>query len=411
MKKVNLLLCSLLIAAMSIHSYAQKATRTSVANGNFYMPQTWDCACVPAATDNIIINTKVVLDYDRMQSGGNVTINANGSLKKNAVAIRQFLFSGNGVFTNNGVFAVDRVAFTAGSLINNDSMVISHAFSNAGNLTNSGVITLVDSLYSNGTMTNNSTGSITSIGFVNEGTYTNKGHHYSTAFYNTSSFMQKNYLQVSYITSTSQMQNDSVIDVLADFYNMGRLVNSTNGRININVDFLNNDSANHYASVTNNGYFGVGGNWLNIDTVKGNGRFCIGQSTQNNGQMLGNFDFCDQTNLLGNHIDYNTGYIAPTITYCTYACGVGIAETTPIEADFMVYPNPAKDVINIRLGSVANTAESLVFTDVLGKTIFEINTNKSETINIKVDELKTGVYFYFVKSADTVVKSGKLMVQ
>lgn len=207
------------------------------------------------------------------------------------------------------------------------------------------------------------------------------------------------------------MQNDSLMDITGDFYNTGRFVNSSLASINLNVDFLNNDSANHYASFTNNGYFGIGGNWLNNDTVKGSGLFCIGQSTQNNGQMLGTFDFCDQTNLLGNHIDYNTGFIAATITYCNYACGVGIAETTNVGDDFMMYPNPANDVVNISLGSLAKTAKSIVIADILGNVIYENTTNRNDDIALDIEDLDAGVYFYYIKSCQAIIKSGKFIVK
>ena len=37
-----------MIVAMLIVSIAQSQTVTSVANGNFLMPTTWDCGCIPS---------------------------------------------------------------------------------------------------------------------------------------------------------------------------------------------------------------------------------------------------------------------------------------------------------------------------------------------------------------------------
>jgi hypothetical protein len=52
--------------------------RTSVADGNFDNPSTWDCTCIPALGDNVIINTVVsVLSSDTISDS---TINSGGEL-------------------------------------------------------------------------------------------------------------------------------------------------------------------------------------------------------------------------------------------------------------------------------------------------------------------------------------------
>ena len=60
------------------------------------------------------------------------------------------------------------------------------------------------------------------------------------------------------------------------------------------------------------------------------------------------------------------------------------------ENSFSIYPNPAKNFININL---SNTIESLQIIDVTGKVILSENNLKTGTHQINTSNLSTGVYF------------------
>src|SRR5271157_4140244 len=93
-----------MLMAMISFTVTQSQTVTSIANGNFLMPSTWDCGCVPSPGENIIIKHHVVLNTNWGFSSGSLTIDNGGALSKNA-SIRDFAMNG-GTFTNNGYFYI-----------------------------------------------------------------------------------------------------------------------------------------------------------------------------------------------------------------------------------------------------------------------------------------------------------------
>jgi len=56
-------------------------TKTSISNGSWSSASTWSPSGVPVATDDVIINTNVVLDQNiDIDPGGSLTINSGGTL-------------------------------------------------------------------------------------------------------------------------------------------------------------------------------------------------------------------------------------------------------------------------------------------------------------------------------------------
>ena len=73
----------------------------------------------------------------------------------------------------------------------------------------------------------------------------------------------------------------------------------------------------------------------------------------------------------------------------------GISEYSSIDNQIMVYPNPAKDVLNILSLNNANTVESIEITDVSGKSVLKTGEYKGiqKAITVNTDQLKKGTYF------------------
>jgi hypothetical protein len=63
-----------------------------------------------------------------------------------------------------------------------------------------------------------------------------------------------------------------------------------------------------------------------------------------------------------------------------------------------VYPNPAKDMLIVRVNKNGNN--NIVITDVIGKTLKEVNSNELET-EINVSNLPNGIYFIKLSQANT----------
>lgn len=295
MKKV---IFTLALSTLVIIGFAQKTTITSVADGNWLMPTTWDCSCIPTPGSVIIVNNNVILNTNWAYTSGSVTINSGASLVKDN-SVRTWAQNG-GSLTNNGTFEVDRLAINAGSVTNANTFIVNHAYYNGATLTNDGIVGPVDSLQNSGTINNNTYGQIEATNLWNNNTLLNDGRLVLTYFLNTVDFTNNGTLQASNFLNTGTSDiNDSVI-VLVDFMNMGTLSNSTGNPFLVSNDFLNGDSIAHDALFVNDGAVLIGNDFTNLDTLKGTtGYFCIASYSTNVGYIKGTIDICDQTPMSG----------------------------------------------------------------------------------------------------------------
>jgi hypothetical protein len=72
----------------------------------------------------------------------------------------------------------------------------------------------------------------------------------------------------------------------------------------------------------------------------------------------------------------------------------GIVETT--SADYLVYPNPANEVLNFNL-DVSNA--TITIFDITGKTVNTINTKANKT-SVSINALSNGLYFYNITDGE-----------
>jgi len=94
---------------------------------------------------------------------------------------------------------------------------------------------------------------------------------------------------------------------------------------------------------------------------------------------------------------------------CTgYSVTVGL--TTNIEAEkikneISVYPNPAKETLNLNLIPIQNANPVVFIMDVFGKTVKTINNITESTLKINTSNYPKGVYFIKIMSDNgTVIK-------
>ncbi|RZL12849.1 MAG: T9SS type A sorting domain-containing protein [Hymenobacter sp.] len=74
-------------------------------------------------------------------------------------------------------------------------------------------------------------------------------------------------------------------------------------------------------------------------------------------------------------------------------CGAVTATTSALVADGLaVYPNPAKDKINVELGSNQLNVKSIEVVDILGRVLSQVNVGKQTTLSIPSDKLTPGIY-------------------
>ena len=102
-------------------------------------------------------------------------------------------------------------------------------------------------------------------------------------------------------------------------------------------------------------------------------------------------DIMDAT--AGIYFDFNEAIITNTATTIVRATA-GIKDVTT--NGFMLYPNPAKGIVNLQMDNNATGTTHVVITDVLGKAILTTTvTGTQDALNIA--NLKTGMYFVTLK--------------
>jgi hypothetical protein len=92
-------------------------------------------------------------------------------------------------------------------------------------------------------------------------------------------------------------------------------------------------------------------------------------------------------------------------------CHLSILESSEI-ADFMVYPNPASDVVNVYLQANSMRLKGeLVLSDISGKVVMRTPTIGGDiNLGIDVSEYESGMYLLQFISEDAVLKTERVMV-
>jgi len=412
-----------LVAIFFVATIGKSQTATSVANGNWYMPTTWDCMCIPTAAYTVNVNHDVVLDNDFALSGGTINIGSNGVLRENVTG--RYLVMNTGSITNNGKIKISRVGFYGGNFVNNDSCLFYSVFFSGAEAQNFGTITEADSLFiqadfSNGdsavvealrvtvndTLENN--GQLTVSELMNLSVFNNNGVADLINFYSANYSMNANELNYTDFTNEGVFYNYGYIYGTSNFHNIGHYYNDYVAFFETGNDLSNVDSTNHLAYFLNNGRVFVYGNFFNGDTVAGDvgAFFCITQASTNTGVMLGSFNFYDQAN--GGPPSLNTGTISPTITYFASPCTPGIG-TIDNSHKLTVYPNPAADMVNFEFSEIPSNAV-ITITDVLGNIIFTQAVSGQQKITFSKGNSPAGLYIYRV-ICDGQTVTGKILLQ
>lgn len=392
------LLQILIFTSFAISVKAQ--TATSIANGNWTNPLTWNCTCVPINGYSVTINNNVTLNTSMVFNTGGITINNTGSLIQDASLNRDIWING-GYFNNNGKAYFRYFLVSAGSASNPGSFTVS-AFTNSVSFSNSGSIQM-DSMYVAGSFTNTSTGQINGDSLTNANIFRNFGKINVTWALNNNLFYNINY-QAGYAFTNAGMYNnyDSLI-LSGSIWNKDRFYNNTNAKVRIMKNFHNYNPLGT-ATFFNHSNVTVLDSWYNTDTVTGSsfGYFEIQDTSANSGFMKDSFRFCDLTPATSS-VDLNSGSIASSINF---SCAVGIRENKLFEV--IIYPNPSSGTLHVKNQNSANLKFSL--TDVTGKTL--LNQKLSNGISDLNLDYPNGIYFLKITDLQTGnSKTEKIILQ
>ena len=142
------------------------------------------------------------------------------------------------------------------------------------------------------------------------------------------------------------------------------------------------------------------------------GKMCIVNCFNNSAYINGTMDICDATTTV---CDQNVGTIGSSITYCQASPCSGVSSnctSTGIneieKANIKVFPNPARDFINI---STNDYISSVLIFDITGKMVQKIEVSGDNTVLVDSSLMNSGVYFYTVQVETGEVITGKVFIQ
>lgn len=436
----TILLTSLL--AFSTATGADAQTRTSIANGLFYFPTTWDCMCVPSphTGDSIVIDHAVTLNNSIGVYGGSLTINANGSLTQDATP-RDMHTNNNGSVTIHGSMTIDRLWVQEGSFENQGTATI-RTFANEDALTNFNEINVADSMYNAGILTNGLGATMNVSTFYNVNTLDNSGHILNVdSMTNSGSLVnhESAVVEADSVTNDGTLTNSGQFSVIAltnlgdwdnygllsfvdmanlgQFYNHGSILGS--GRFGNFTDFYNLADASMWLGISflnadqfpaqpngtvanfrNHGTVDLDGHWYNFAIIEGeaSGSFTVQDSTVNYGTLIGTFDLCDltPTTVTPPIIDFDFGTVDAGITYCDIVTGVEMFG----QNGFTVFPNPTDGQVSINVPSASGQIFRVRMTDAIGRTVLESGMALSGPTVLNLSSLTSGFYVLSVEGLE-----------
>ncbi|PLW93695.1 MAG: hypothetical protein C0592_05250 [Marinilabiliales bacterium] len=375
-----------LLAFLAVSVFSQ--TATSVTNGSFLMPTTWDCMCIPTDGYIITINHDVTLDSDYMMSSGSITISSGASLVESGTG-HGILFTGTAALNVQGTFTFSKLAMYGGTIANTGTMNGLDSLYLGVDFSNDGFVDAVE-VSSSGNFFNNDT--LFAVDYLSYMPFNNNHYAEIENFFINIGASNNGDLHLGDCYNNGHLWNQKLMIVSNDFTNAGRLDNDTLGAITIMQNCTNGDTVNNDARWTNNGAVTVYMNFQNLDSLLGDGTFCIGLNTANYGYMNGTYEFCDNSN--PGTLNLNSGYIGSGITYCSTPCLSSIAETDlqPV----LVFPNPASDYIHIV--SVDMITDWALF-DISGRVVMDCR-EYSDDFGIDISDLHAGLYYLRLETED-----------
>lgn len=373
-------------ATLLLFTVTTKAqTATSIANGSWTNPLTWNCTCVPLMGHSVTINHSVTLNTSMTFTAGGITINNTGSLMQDASLNRDLWFNGGSFNVNGGKANFRYLLLTGGTNANSGTFTVS-AMTNSVSFTNAGTITM-DSMYVAANFNNTPTGKIIGDSITNASTFTNYGRVNVTWSLNKGTFNNNNYHGGYAFTNDGTYNNYDSLVMTGSMWNKILFTNNTGSLVRLTKNFHNYTPA-HTARFDNRANVIVLDSWYNTDTVKGTntGTFTVSDTSANSGWMKGNFKFCDLTPpATSPYVDLNSGSISINLTWCTTS---GVQELNQ-QGHVTYFPNPN----NGHMVIYSDKEEKLFLYNDIGQQIKVIELDHSNNFKAEITGLDNGIYF------------------
>lgn len=395
--KQFLLLLNLLAVLIPVHYTAQ--TATTIANGNWANPSTWDCSCTPVDGYSITVNHQVTLDTSIVFTyGGEFLINSTGSLIQDSVGNRDISIWGD--FTNNGIVNCRQYQDSmSNSSTNNGVFQVKSFVSHGYNIFYNNGIFISDSLLNQNSGYFEGNGTVTSNVIINSGVFDIRGQINADQIINHMNFDSYDGIKCNSLINFKNFScnylgsgyyDDSLL-VSGDLINYGDF--RTNIYTRISNNFVNVDTTNttmfwleteHYMESMKVK------NWRNEDLFYGTplNHVNVSDSSVNTGEIHGEFGFmfCDFTPPSSfPFIDINTGTIEASVEWCNT---VGLKENKD-RMELIAFPNPGNGDFTI----TATTNTIITITDELGRVVGTNELNEGNHFTDQIVNLESGIYF------------------
>lgn len=403
----NLIMC---VGLCLLTSSLPAQVVTSIADGNWYDPENWDCACVPGSGSDIVVEHSLYAYQWVVVNGGSLTITGLGYLDG---------WSAGGVFLDCATYVFGVLdcellqvddAGTA-PFVNHGSMECMSLVNDRAEFHNAGYMTVMDTLTLHAGMTNEPGGELTALFATGSGPLTNHGwvdiegdpvlgrvtNTGTLAVYGVDGF------QLPFVSNSGEMvlwcnNGEVVVDSLLNAGQLStatlRITRSFSGTGDLWImpsgDDLIVDALAH-ATLDEPGIIGVTeGDLLVSGLLDGGGRICVAELTTNDGTIAGTLDICDlsPTAMDWPFLDVNNGSVDNTVTFCeAISCSVSVPEA-PAAGKPELFPIPAGGHVNLKGGQ---PGDRLVISDALGKVLLAI-TIVDPSSPIPLDGVPGGYY-------------------
>ncbi|MBK7083364.1 MAG: hypothetical protein IPH53_01265 [Flavobacteriales bacterium] len=299
-----------LVSAFLTLPFANAQVVTSVVDGNWHDPLTWDCACVPGGDTSVVIGHAVNIVQPDTLGLGDLILVLNGSLDGSAL-------SHGGAFYNNGFLLVDRFELRTTPFqvdaVNFGSIEVQRFEQSREGFVNLGFL-VADTLDSYALWENEMEGRLEVDLATGPGAVINHGIIEGTGLWAAAFVNDSNFTWIGTIHVQHSSINDGNIALIGDLVLASGLEQGglmlVEGNVTIQGDLdLDADTA----------LISVQGDLINYGTVGGEGVICVSDSTFNGGVISGTLDLCDitRTALAPPFLDVNTGTVGDSVVFAT----------------------------------------------------------------------------------------------
>jgi hypothetical protein len=376
---------------------------TSVADGDWNDPSTWDCACVPDGIVSVTVAHTVIVTQPDSLLDGDLYIQSDGQLLGTSLVV-------GGIFFNFGQVTLQALEIKPGILqpdaVNFGTLAAirlglqREAFTNLGDITADSIRT--DVAWENAPVGSVATGWLAGQGQLdNRGSVTGSGT-FAARFRNDSSITWSGLFRVPY--TSVNLGNIAVVGDLrieALLQDSGLIL--VEGDVRLDGDLLlASDSA----------YLSIAGDLRVAGLLRGAGSVCITDTTVNAGVITDSVDVCDKspTATAPPYLDVDQGVVGPDVRWCTDPRCLPVGIDGPhAPRNWSVWPVPSAGPL--WTAPVPANVKQVELIDATGRRTRRFATRHGEGLLLDLSDLAAGPYLIRLPEAPLLTPARVLVAR